>query len=642
MPLNARTSRTGPMYDIPPSPALPYTSLLSTSADAFAYSEPSIIHLLVLLSFIYLLNVVRVGADYFLHAGIVASIAMGMIYGTPLAAIIPEEWESMFTVIGYLGLMGIVFEGGLSTNISLLFSNLPLSSLCAMTGVALPIAFSFAMLTAGYGYTPLEAFAAGAALSSTSLGTTLMALSSVSRSVTGSSQVASRDDGAAKPIHNHYSEASPKPLQQTRIGTVLISAAVIDDVIGLVLAAMIPALSAINDEDSHTNLVWTIVRPLLVSLLLTIITPLVSKYVLRPIFWYRGFGERWCAPHRPGKPWGVKWLFGLSSLNHKAGWGTISHADAVKVFLMVSFISAFASIAHYVGSSILYGAYLAGCVLPYIARPSPPSEDAQSQNASSSNSRAMEAGNTHEEQEKMKQREEDLSFQETFDRTIGPIQQYVFAPLFFASIGYAIPFIALWRPVIFWKGILYSLMMAIGKLAVGVPIVLWTLFSKPVEAGDTSSKDKPTWREKFSNIDITRVFPKGKESATVNDAASNDIEMRPAGPSSSPDSIRTVRRDSYSIRTRTAERPPLSAKFKASLAPAFFMGSAMVARGEIGLLIAQIARNGESGDTANGILREEAFLVCIWAILLCTLLGPVSVGFVVRWWRPAVSRGIWQ
>ena len=45
----------------------------------------------------------------------------------------------------------------------------------------LPIAFSFALLDAGYGYSHLESFAAGAALSSTSLGTTLMALNSVSQ-----------------------------------------------------------------------------------------------------------------------------------------------------------------------------------------------------------------------------------------------------------------------------------------------------------------------------------------------------------------------------------------------------------------------------------------------------------------------------
>lgn len=85
--------------------------LALSSEDAFAYSQPPLTLLLILLSFLYLLNVVRVGADYFLHAGVVAMIALGTIYGTPLAAILPQDWESTFTSMGYLGLVGIVFEG---------------------------------------------------------------------------------------------------------------------------------------------------------------------------------------------------------------------------------------------------------------------------------------------------------------------------------------------------------------------------------------------------------------------------------------------------------------------------------------------------------------------------------------------------
>ena len=68
------------------------------------------------------------------------------------------------------------------------------------------------------------------------------------------------------------------------------------------------------------------------------------------------------------------------------------------------------------------------------------------------------------------------------------------------------------------------------------------------------------------------------------------------------------------------------------------MGVAMVSRGEIGLLIAQLGR----GDSSTaGVLSEEAFLVCIWAILLCTLVGPIGVGLLVRRWGPRVTAGIW-
>ena len=185
-----------------------------------------------------------------------------------------------------------------------------------------------------------------------------MALNSVSRTDTPSiskDRLPSheRPDQVQEPIDspnqvkNDTSISSePKSLRQTRIGTVLISAAVIDDVIGLVLAAMIPAFTALNTDEPQSNLAWTIARPLLSSVLMTIITPMVARYILRPLFWYKGIGERWCSPARLEKPWGARVIFGISSENSKvAGWGTQMHADIIKLMLMTLFVSAFSAIA---------------------------------------------------------------------------------------------------------------------------------------------------------------------------------------------------------------------------------------------------------------------------------------------------------
>lgn len=131
--------------------------------------------------------------------------------------------------------------------------------------------------------------------------------------------------------------AIPTPLQQTRIGTVLISAAVIDDVVGLVLASLIPALSTLNSTSSSpSNLAWIIARPLVSSSLTALLTPLVARFVLHPMFRFRGVGEQWCAP---GAHWG-------STLVHGVGqWGTEQHADAAKLLFMVLCVSVFAVIA---------------------------------------------------------------------------------------------------------------------------------------------------------------------------------------------------------------------------------------------------------------------------------------------------------
>lgn len=69
-----------------------------------------------------------------------------------------------------------------------------------------------------------------------------------------------------------------------------------------------------------------------------------------------------------------------------------------------------------------------------------------------------------------------------------------------------------------------------------------------------------------------------------------------------------------------------------SLYPAGIVSFAMVARGEIGFLISSVAETkgifrSESGNAGES---SEIFLVITWAIMLCTILGPLCVGLLVR------------
>lgn len=57
--------------------------------------------------------------------------------------------------------------------------------------------------------------------------------------------------------------------------------------------------------------------------------------------------------------------------------------------------------------------------------------------------------------------------------------------------------------------------------------------------------------------------------------------------------------------------------------PAAFLGMAMVARGEIGLLIIQVGLN------ETPFLSEKAFVTAAWAIVLNTVVGPVGVGLLL-------------
>jgi hypothetical protein len=64
--------------------------------------------------------------------------------------------------------------------------------------------------------------------------------------------------------------------------------------------------------------------------------------------------------------------------------------------------------------------------------------------------------------------------------------------------------------------------------------------------------------------------------------------------------------------------------FSSALKPATLLGMAMVARGEIGLLIIQIGLN------ETPFMTEAAFVTATWAIVLNTVIGPVVVGFLIK------------
>ena len=72
-----------------------------------------------------------------------------------------------------------------------------------------------------------------------------------------------------------------------------------------------------------------------------------------------------------------------------------------------------------------------------------------------------------------------------------------------------------------------------------------------------------------------------------------------------------------------------------SLYPALILGSAMVARGEIGFLVSAITQsNGifDSSDPNSGLAGagQDLFLIVTWAIMLCAVTGPLVVGLIVR------------
>merc|ERR1712000_500890 len=117
--------------------------------------------------------------------------------------------------------------------------------LVAITGIAAPMGLSF-VLSPLAGASSLQAFAAGAALCSTSLGTTFTLLAT-------------------------------SGLSSTRLGVVLTSAAMMDDVVGLIMVQVISNLGSSPSLDAVT-----VIRPVFVSLAFAILLPLACRFIVLP------------------------------------------------------------------------------------------------------------------------------------------------------------------------------------------------------------------------------------------------------------------------------------------------------------------------------------------------------------------------
>lgn len=134
----------------------------------------------------------------------------------------------------------------MATSFKTLKANIVLSSGVALTGIAVPMGFSF-LLQSMVGASSLQAFAAGAALCSTSLGTTFTILGT-------------------------------SGLSSTRLGVVLTSAAMMDDVVGLIVVQIVSNLGNGGDFNAVT-----VVRPIMVSIAFALLVPIVSRFVVIPV-----------------------------------------------------------------------------------------------------------------------------------------------------------------------------------------------------------------------------------------------------------------------------------------------------------------------------------------------------------------------
>lgn len=345
------------------------------------YHEPDIVNILILLSFFFFLSSLGWVFNKLIRASLIGQILLGVLYGTPVGNILDVEWQTTFMALGYIGLILIIFEGGLTIRMDLLRANFFLSLIAAAIGIVTPIALCYLLLYLGFHYGALETFIIGAALSTTSIGTTFVVISS-----------------SAEIDFTH-----------TKVGTVLLSAALFDDVVGLIMLSVISNLGQVGEGGG--NIGWIIGRPVLASLAIGIISPLLASYAAGPLY------RRWV--EHP-----------MAGLGHRT---TVTE--------MVFVLAAHIVISSYIGTSLLFGAFLAGMFLSALPSPQAATE------------RSRSSGEDHTP-----------NFHSTYERYLSGPQTYILEPLFFSSIGFAVPFKQLWTGTVIWRGIVFSLLMGIGKV----------------------------------------------------------------------------------------------------------------------------------------------------------------------------------
>ncbi|KAI1363392.1 Sodium/hydrogen exchanger family-domain-containing protein [Xylaria arbuscula] len=571
-----------------------------------SYHEPSLVELLISSTFLLALNTINSVLDRTLACGLVGQVLLGTAWGQPGARWISLDFQRVVTTLGYIGLILVVYAGGLETDLTALRKNLFLSIAVAITGVVVPIGLSFATFassgsflgTASGGALLLPAFAAGAALCSTSLGTT-------------------------------FSVLQASGLSRTRLGAVLASAALLDDVVGLVMVRIITSLGQAGNSGIQPE---TIVRPVLVSVAFAVIVPLVCRYALKPA---RGVVDR------------VAGSQGINDKEEKQGdaskrarvraW---AYSPEAAFIFQTAFLILLVVAADYAGTSVLLAAYLAGAVVSWWdGQKSEPEQQPHVVGSRPTETPSPTGQQMLEGREPDRNNGEspaDIASRDTptvehmaarvFDRYYAQALNRVLKPFFFASIGFSIPISKLFTGQIVWRGIIYTILMLIGKLVCG----LW-LVRLPMSVSDTSHSMITLVLSKY-NLIVSKIrrwgFASGAKSKAIQEPQTNNSPSAGAAKvqvASSPQPNDVTPSSSPNSALVTPPKP-------ISLYPAAVMGCAMVARGEIGFLISSMAES-------QGVFRQadedpseasEFFLIVTWAIFLCTIIGPVCTGLLVR------------
>lgn len=179
---------------------------------------------------------------------------------------------------------------------------------------------------------------------------------------------------------------------------------------------------------------------------------------------------------------------------------------------------------------------------------------------------------------------------------------------------------------IVWRGLVYSLLMAFSKLVTGIWLMRTGLdLSTFFDFGSHVLRSVRSWLSRITSSKSKKSEENGILRPTTRLTANGRVQSDYGTTFSDP-----PRRSRLSyFRSRSSQDESTSSR---SLYPASVTGLAMIARGEIGFLISSLAE-GE-GIFSRADSRDDQvsaiYLVVTWAIMICTIIGPLALGALVR------------
>lgn len=383
-----------------------------------------------------------------------------------------------------------------------------------------------------------------------------------------------------------------------------------DDVVGLVMVQVIPNLGGENFD------AITVVRPILVSIAFVFIVPLACLCVLKPVTLRLN-------KYREVHP--------TASLNN-----VLFSTHAAFTFHTALLVALIAG-ATYAGTSNLFAAWIAGATISWWDSEVPHADvnlrterastaDKGNATTSSSNAKPEDVAETcrrketdgptvPEETPEVSDKEVDsLCGTAVYEQYYAQAVSRILQPLFFASIGFSVPVTRMFRGAIVWRGVVYTVLMALAKLVCGLWLVRLSIAPFTTTRRLLESMKPPSMPHFWGN---TKTSVKSRQESTNVAPEPSVSQNAAAGPAATSSGER-----------RNSSNPPKPL----SIHPPLILALAMCARGEIGFLISGVAESNGIFSTSDTTTDEpsDIFLVVTWAIVLCTIIGPLGVGLSVR------------